>query len=109
MGECRLSPTRAGERACSPLPGATGPGFRPGPAEAGARLRVVITASNSRPRSLRERVWDTNASATYRRPDSAPDLTAQRRAQYSSEALLAASDSAVSKPGAIDASSPGMT
>lgn len=37
--------------ACTQLPGATGPEFRPTAAEAGARLRVVVTAGNSRPRS----------------------------------------------------------
>lgn len=37
--------------ACSQLVGATGPEFRPGPREVGARLRVVVSASNSRPRS----------------------------------------------------------
>jgi hypothetical protein len=36
---------------CSRLPGATGQDFRPGAAEAGATLRVVVTARNSRPRS----------------------------------------------------------
>jgi hypothetical protein len=41
----------AAATACTQLPGATGAEFRPAAAEAGARLRVVVTASNSRPRS----------------------------------------------------------
>jgi hypothetical protein len=41
----------AAATACTQLPGATGPDFRPAAAEAGARLRVVVTAANSRPRS----------------------------------------------------------
>jgi hypothetical protein len=41
----------AGGTACTQLPGATGPELRPSSAEVGARLRVVVTAINSRPRS----------------------------------------------------------
>lgn len=37
--------------ACTPVPANAGPNFRPGAADAGARLRVVVRASNSRPRS----------------------------------------------------------
>jgi hypothetical protein len=37
--------------ACAQIPGATGPNFRIKTAQAGARLRAVVSASNSRPRS----------------------------------------------------------